>query len=80
MAWDGGVFVSCAPDLLYLKDTDNDGVADERRVVFTGFDVSKTSQLRFSHPTLGIDNSGLPDQRIGRRPRDGAGRSRNDRR
>ena len=69
MPWDGGVFVSCAPDLLYLKDTDNDGVADERRVVFTGFDVSKTSQLRFSHPTLGIDNwiyltSGLTGGRV----------------
>ena len=56
MVWDGGVFVSAAPDLLYLKDTNADGVADERRVVLTGFDVSKTSQLRFSHPTLGIDN------------------------
>jgi putative membrane-bound dehydrogenase-like protein len=56
LPWDGGIFVSCAPDLLYLKDTDGDGVADERRVVFTGFDTSKTSQLRFSHPTLGIDN------------------------
>ena len=56
MPWDGGVFVSAAPDLLYLKDTNGDGVADERRVVFTGFDTSKTSQLRFSHPTLGIDN------------------------
>ena len=69
MPWDGGVFVSCAPDLLYLKDTDNDGVADERRVVFTGFDVSKTTQLRFSHPTLGIDNwiyltSGLTGGRV----------------
>jgi putative membrane-bound dehydrogenase-like protein len=56
MPWDGGIFVSCAPDLLYLKDTNGDGVADERRVVFTGFDTSKTSQLRFSHPTLGLDN------------------------
>ena len=69
MPWDGGVFVSCAPDLIYLKDTDNDGVADERRVVFTGFDVSKTSQLRFSHPTLGLDNwvyltSGLNGGRV----------------
>ena len=69
MAWDGGVFVSCAPDLLYLKDTNDDGVADERRVVLTGFDTSKTSQLRFSHPTLGIDNwvyltSGLAGGRV----------------
>ena len=35
--WDGGVYVGSAPDLLYLKDTDGDGKADLRRVVFTGF-------------------------------------------
>jgi putative membrane-bound dehydrogenase-like protein len=69
MPWDGGVFVSAAPDLLYLRDTSGDGVADERRVVFTGFDVSRTSQLRFSHPTLGLDNrvyltSGLAGGRV----------------
>jgi putative membrane-bound dehydrogenase-like protein len=56
LPWDGGVFVTCAPDLLYLKDTTGDGIADERRVVLTGFDATKTAQLRFSHPTLGIDN------------------------
>ena len=56
MPWNGGVFVSCAPDLLYFKDTDGDGVADERRVILTGFDTTRTPQIRFSHPTLGIDN------------------------
>jgi putative membrane-bound dehydrogenase-like protein len=56
MPWNGGVFVTCAPDLLYLKDTNGDGVADERRVVLTGFDTTRTPQIRFSHPTLGIDN------------------------
>lgn len=35
--YDGGVFVGAAPDLLYLKDTDGDGVANEQKVVFTGF-------------------------------------------
>jgi putative membrane-bound dehydrogenase-like protein len=35
--WKGGVFVGCTPDILYFKDTDGDGKADERRVVFTGF-------------------------------------------
>ncbi|MCX6955007.1 MAG: c-type cytochrome [Verrucomicrobia bacterium] len=53
--WRGGVFVTCAPDILYLKDNDGDGVADERRVVLTGFDTSRTSQLRVSSPTLGRD-------------------------
>lgn len=53
--WRGGVFVTAAPDILYLKDQDGDGVADERRVVLTGFDASKSTQLRVSHPTLGLD-------------------------
>lgn len=69
MPWNGGVFVTCAPDLLYLKDTTGDGVADETRVVLTGFDASRTAQLRVSHPTLGIDNwiyltSGLTGGRV----------------
>ena len=69
MPWDGGVFVTCAPDLLYFKDTNGDGVADERRVVLTGFDATRTPQIRFSHPTLGIDNwvyltSGLTGGRV----------------
>src|SRR5690606_32694065 len=42
-AWDGGVFVSCAPDLLYFKDTNGDGVADVREVVLTGFADTRTA-------------------------------------
>ena len=53
--WDGGLFVTMAPDLLYLKDTTGDGIADERRVVLTGFNTNRTAQIRFSHPTLGPD-------------------------
>ena len=55
MVWDGGVFVTVAPDLLYLKDTTGDGVADVRRVALTGFNATRTAQIRFSHPTLGPD-------------------------
>ena len=33
----GGVYVAAAPNVYYFKDTDGDGVADERRVVFAGF-------------------------------------------
>ena len=69
MPWNGGVFVSAAPDLLFLKDSNGDGIADERRVVLTGFDDTRTPQLRFSHPTLGLDNwiyltSGLTGGRV----------------
>jgi putative membrane-bound dehydrogenase-like protein len=51
----GGIFVTCAPDILFFKDTDNDGVADERRVLFTGF-AEKNTQLRVNHPRIGLDN------------------------
>ncbi len=53
--WRGGVFVTCSPDIFYFKDTDNDGVADEKRVVLTGFETTRTTQLRMSFPTLGLD-------------------------
>ena len=35
--WKGGVFVAATPDIWYLKDTDDDGKADIRRKIFTGF-------------------------------------------
>jgi putative membrane-bound dehydrogenase-like protein len=35
--WDGGLFVAATPDIVYLKDTDSDGRADQREIVFTGF-------------------------------------------
>ena len=37
ICYDGGVFVGATPDIIYFKDSDGDGVADERKVVFTGF-------------------------------------------
>ncbi len=55
MLWRGGMFVTAAPDILFLQDTDGDGVADVRRAVLTGFDNTKTAQIRTSHPTLGLD-------------------------
>lgn len=55
MVWRGGVFVTCAPDIYYFKDTDGDGIADVKKVVLTGFNADKTAQIRTSHPTLGMD-------------------------
>lgn len=56
MPWKGGVFVTCSPNLWYLKDTDGDGKADVRMIALTGFSLGGSTQLRVSHPTLGIDN------------------------
>jgi len=43
--YDGGVFVGIAPDILYCKDTDGDGQADIKEVVFTGFNLTNVQGL-----------------------------------
>jgi putative membrane-bound dehydrogenase-like protein len=35
--YDGGVLVGAVPDLIYFKDTNGDGIADEKKVVLTGW-------------------------------------------
>jgi putative membrane-bound dehydrogenase-like protein len=51
----GGLIVAQAPHILFLKDTDGDGKADVRKVLFSGFRTDDThagpSNLR-----LGLDN------------------------
>ena len=37
VCWGNGVFVGAAPDIWWFGDTNGDGVADEKKVVFTGF-------------------------------------------
>lgn len=55
LPWNGGVLVTAAPDLLFLKDNDGDGKADVRKVVLTGFGEGN-QQLRVNSPTWGLDN------------------------
>lgn len=43
--YDGGVFVAAAPGIVYLKDTDNDGKADVRRDIISGFGRSNVQGL-----------------------------------
>jgi putative membrane-bound dehydrogenase-like protein len=50
----GGLLVTAAPDLLFLEDTDGDGVADKRTVLFTGF-AEGNQQLRANGLTWGLD-------------------------
>jgi putative membrane-bound dehydrogenase-like protein len=35
--WRNGVIVTCAPDIFYAEDTDGDGKADKKELLFTGF-------------------------------------------
>ena len=55
LPWNGGVLVTAAPDILFLKDNDGDGRADERRVLLTGFGEGN-QQLRVNGLFWGIDN------------------------
>jgi putative membrane-bound dehydrogenase-like protein len=41
----GGWFVVAAPDLIYARDQDGDGVADLKRTVFTGFGTQNVQAL-----------------------------------
>src|SRR5436305_5965433 len=43
--YDGGVFIAVAPDILYAKDTDGDGVADVKKVMFSGFGTQNVQGL-----------------------------------
>ena len=43
--YDGGVFIAVAPDIVYAKDTNGDGVADIKKVMFTGFGIDNVQGL-----------------------------------
>jgi putative membrane-bound dehydrogenase-like protein len=53
--WRGGVFVTMAGQVAYLRDTDGDDRADEVEPWYTGF-AQKNTQLRANHPQLALDN------------------------
>ena len=55
MRWKQGVIVTDPPSVLYFEDTDNDGVADIRRVVLSGFAFTNP-QHTVSSPLYGLDN------------------------
>ncbi len=59
ICYDGGVFVAASPDIIYLKDTDGDGKADIRKVVYTGFGNTKDRlnvQALLNSFNWGLDN------------------------
>lgn len=55
----GGVFVGASPDVWYFKDTNEDGISDEEKRVFTGFGNDKPElnmQALFNSFRWGPDN------------------------
>jgi putative membrane-bound dehydrogenase-like protein len=55
LPWKKGVLVAAAPDIFYAEDTDGDGKADRRDVLFTGFKEGN-QQHRLNHLSFGLDN------------------------
>jgi len=53
--WRGGVFVTMAGQLAYMKDTNGDGRADLVETWYTGF-AEENTQLRANDPRLALDN------------------------
>ncbi len=54
LPWDGGVIVTVAGEIRFLKDTNGDHAADVNEVWFNGFSEGNP-QLRANHPTFGPD-------------------------
>ena len=55
LPWKEGLLVCAAPDILYLKDTDGDMVADSKEVVFTGF-FDNNSEAQITNLKFNVDN------------------------
>ncbi len=53
--YDGGVFVGVPPNIIYLRDNDGDGLADQHETVYTGFGKSNVQGLLNSFE-WGLDN------------------------
>ena len=57
--YNGGVLVGATPDIIYAKDMNGDGVADEKKVLFTGFGATQEKlnvQGLFNNFQWGLDN------------------------
>ncbi|MDB5347970.1 MAG: putative rane-bound dehydrogenase [Schlesneria sp.] len=54
-SWKKGVLVSAAPDIFYAEDTDGDGKADVKQVLFTGL-AEGNQQHRANGFSRGLDN------------------------
>ena len=55
LPWKGGLIVTAAPYILYLKDTTGDLHADTKEVLFTGF-FANNSEAQITCLRFGVDN------------------------
>ncbi|WP_406696884.1 neutral/alkaline non-lysosomal ceramidase N-terminal domain-containing protein [Singulisphaera sp. Ch08] len=55
MAWRKGALICAAPEIIYAEDTDGDGKADVRKVLFRGF-ATENYQARVNGLSYNLDN------------------------
>ncbi len=55
LPWKGGLIVTAAPDIFYLKDTNGDYHADTKELLFTGF-FQNNSEAQITNLRFGVDN------------------------
>jgi len=55
LPWKGGLIITAAPHILYLKDTDGDLKADQTEILFTGF-FENNSEAQITSLRFGVDN------------------------
>ena len=74
LPWQGGLLVTSAPYILFLKDTNSDYVADIKEILFSGF-FENNSEAQITSLRMGVDNwiyaanNGQPGEvRFHRRP------------
>ena len=53
--WKGGILVTAAPYIYFMKDTNGDFVADEKEVVFSGF-FQENQEAQITNLRFNIDN------------------------
>lgn len=55
LPWKDGLLVCTAPYILYLKDLDGDGMAEEKEILFSGF-FENNSEAQITNLRFGVDN------------------------
>jgi putative membrane-bound dehydrogenase-like protein len=55
LPWKGGLLIAAAPNIMYYKDTDGDGRADQKEIIFSGF-FTGNEEAQITNLSFGVDN------------------------
>lgn len=55
LPWKDGLIVTAAPNIWYMRDTDGDGIADDKEILFTGF-FENNQEAQITNLRFNVDN------------------------